>query len=123
MAPGQVAAQRLAVPGQPLRVVAHRDPPELTLAGHPLGLISEAGLPAADQRALRCLVNMLFPSTDYGWVLVASVVQSGLLEVISEAVRALGAEAAALKGNPEYAMCCTDGPVFEAHDLDWDLVT
>jgi dihydroorotate dehydrogenase electron transfer subunit len=39
-----------------------------------------------------------------------------------EAVLALGADAAALKGNPEFAMCCTDGPVFEAHDLDWDRV-
>ncbi len=39
-----------------------------------------------------------------------------------QAVLALGAEAASLKGNPEFAMCCTDGPVFEAHDLDWDLI-
>ena len=31
-------------------------------------------------------------------------------------------EAAALKGNPEWAMCCTDGPVFEARDLDWERV-
>jgi dihydroorotate dehydrogenase electron transfer subunit len=30
--------------------------------------------------------------------------------------------AAALKGNPEWAMCCTDGPVFEARDLDWERV-
>ncbi len=30
--------------------------------------------------------------------------------------------AAALRGNPEWAMCCTDGPVFEARDLDWDRV-
>lgn len=37
-------------------------------------------------------------------------------------VLAEGAAAAALKGNPEYAMCCTDGPVFEAHELDWDRV-
>lgn len=37
-------------------------------------------------------------------------------------VLAEGAGAAALKGNPEWAMCCTDGPVFEAHDLDWDRV-
>jgi len=27
-----------------------------------------------------------------------------------------------LYGSPEYAMCCTDGPVFAATDLDWDLV-
>ena len=33
-----------------------------------------------------------------------------------------GAAAAALRGNPEWAMCCTDGPVFEARDLDWDRV-
>ena len=39
-----------------------------------------------------------------------------------DAVLAMGADAAALKGNPEFAMCCTDGPVFEAHDLDWDRV-
>ena len=37
-------------------------------------------------------------------------------------VSAEGADAAALKGNPDWAMCCTDGPVFEAHDLDWDRV-
>ena len=30
--------------------------------------------------------------------------------------------AAALKGNPEWAMCCTDGPVFEARELDWERV-
>ena len=29
---------------------------------------------------------------------------------------------AALLGNPEWAMCCTDGPVFEARELDWDRV-
>lgn len=33
-----------------------------------------------------------------------------------------GAGAAALKGNPEWAMCCTDGPVFEARELDWERV-
>jgi dihydroorotate dehydrogenase electron transfer subunit len=27
-----------------------------------------------------------------------------------------------LKGNPDWAMCCTDGPVFEARELDWDRV-
>lgn len=32
------------------------------------------------------------------------------------------AGAAALKGNLEWAMCCTDGPVFEARELDWDRV-
>jgi dihydroorotate dehydrogenase electron transfer subunit len=37
-------------------------------------------------------------------------------------VLAEGAAAAALKGNPEWAMCCTDGPVFEARELDWDRV-
>lgn len=39
-----------------------------------------------------------------------------------ERVLAEGAAAAALKGNPEWAMCCTDGPVFEARELDWDRV-
>ncbi len=39
-----------------------------------------------------------------------------------ERVVAQGAKAAALQGNTEFAMCCTDGPVFEAHDLDWDRV-
>ena len=28
-----------------------------------------------------------------------------------------------LYGSPEFAMCCTDGPVFAAQDLDWDQVT
>jgi dihydroorotate dehydrogenase electron transfer subunit len=32
------------------------------------------------------------------------------------------AAASALKGNPDWAMCCTDGPVFESHDLDWERV-
>jgi dihydroorotate dehydrogenase electron transfer subunit len=27
-----------------------------------------------------------------------------------------------LYGSPEFAMCCTDGPVFSAEDLDWDHV-
>lgn len=27
-----------------------------------------------------------------------------------------------LWGNREFAMCCTEGPVFEAHDLDWERV-
>jgi dihydroorotate dehydrogenase electron transfer subunit len=38
-------------------------------------------------------------------------------------VEAEGAAAAALKGNPEWAMCCTDGPVFEARELDWERVS
>jgi len=37
-------------------------------------------------------------------------------------VLAEGAGAAALKGNPDWAMCCTDGPVFEARELDWERV-
>jgi dihydroorotate dehydrogenase electron transfer subunit len=37
-------------------------------------------------------------------------------------VLAEGAAAAALKGNPDWAMCCTDGSVFEARDLDWERV-
>ena len=46
----------------------------------------------------------------------------------SERVRAeggpdsVGYPGAALKGNPDWAMCCTDGPVFEARELDWDRV-
>ena len=28
-----------------------------------------------------------------------------------------------LHGSAEYAMCCTEGPVFEAGDLDWEQVT
>jgi dihydroorotate dehydrogenase electron transfer subunit len=31
-------------------------------------------------------------------------------------------EAPSLEGNLEYAMCCTEGPVFEARDLDWEQV-
>jgi dihydroorotate dehydrogenase electron transfer subunit len=27
-----------------------------------------------------------------------------------------------LYGNEEYAMCCTEGPVFAATDLDWERV-
>lgn len=37
-------------------------------------------------------------------------------------VLAEGVRAAALKGNPDWAMCCTDGPVFEARELDWERV-
>jgi dihydroorotate dehydrogenase electron transfer subunit len=40
----------------------------------------------------------------------------------SARVRAEGEAAAALRGNPEWAMCCTDGPVFEARELDWSRV-
>lgn len=42
--------------------------------------------------------------------------------VARDRVLAQGAAAAALQGNPEWAMCCTDGPVFESRDLDWDRV-
>ena len=31
-------------------------------------------------------------------------------------------EAPSLFGNREYAMCCTEGPVFEARELDWTRV-
>jgi len=37
-------------------------------------------------------------------------------------VLAEGERAPALRGNPEWAMCCTDGPVFEARELDWERV-
>jgi dihydroorotate dehydrogenase electron transfer subunit len=37
-------------------------------------------------------------------------------------VLATGDAGSPLLGNPEWAMCCTDGPVFEARDLDWDRV-
>jgi dihydroorotate dehydrogenase electron transfer subunit len=37
-------------------------------------------------------------------------------------VLAEGGAAAALKGNPEWAMCCTDGPVFESRELEWDRI-
>ena len=32
------------------------------------------------------------------------------------------AETPSLLGNREFAMCCTEGPVFDARDLDWDRV-
>ncbi len=38
-------------------------------------------------------------------------------------VLAQGASANALQGNPEWAMCCTDGPVFESRELDWERVS
>lgn len=37
-------------------------------------------------------------------------------------VLATGDGGSPLLGNPEWAMCCTDGPVFEARELDWDRV-
>ncbi len=40
----------------------------------------------------------------------------------SARVRAAGESAPALQGNPEWAMCCTDGPVFEARELDWERI-
>ena len=44
----------------------------------------------------------------------------------SEKARALyvrtRGDAPSLFGNAEYAMCCTEGPVFEARDLDWERV-
>jgi dihydroorotate dehydrogenase electron transfer subunit len=39
------------------------------------------------------------------------------------AARAGSATASGLMGNPEWAMCCTDGPVFEARALDWERVS
>jgi len=33
-----------------------------------------------------------------------------------------GADTPSLLGNREFAMCCTEGPVFEAGDLDWDRI-
>jgi dihydroorotate dehydrogenase electron transfer subunit len=35
---------------------------------------------------------------------------------------AFGNRAPSLEGNRELAMCCTEGPVFESHALDWDQV-
>jgi dihydroorotate dehydrogenase electron transfer subunit len=32
------------------------------------------------------------------------------------------ADAPSLYGNAEYAMCCTEGPVFAAHELDWSRI-
>src|SRR5262249_24495729 len=32
------------------------------------------------------------------------------------------AETPSLLGNREFAMCCTEGPVFDARDLDWDHI-
>jgi hypothetical protein len=39
-----------------------------------------------------------------------------------EAYRRDRADAPSLYGNAEYAMCCTEGPVFEAGELDWDRI-
>jgi dihydroorotate dehydrogenase electron transfer subunit len=36
--------------------------------------------------------------------------------------RAFGDRAPSLLGNRDFAMCCTEGPVFEANDLDWDRI-
>ena len=35
---------------------------------------------------------------------------------------AFGSEPPSLYGNRDYAMCCTEGPVFGAGDLDWDRI-
>jgi dihydroorotate dehydrogenase electron transfer subunit len=43
-------------------------------------------------------------------------------EAARQRVAGQAGAAAALGGNPEWAMCCTDGPVFEARELDWDRV-
>jgi dihydroorotate dehydrogenase electron transfer subunit len=37
--------------------------------------------------------------------------------------RSWTSETPSLFGNREYAMCCTEGPVFDARDLDWEHVT
>ncbi|TMQ72522.1 MAG: dihydroorotate dehydrogenase electron transfer subunit [Candidatus Eisenbacteria bacterium] len=36
--------------------------------------------------------------------------------------RATRGDSPSLLGNADYAMCCTEGPVFRAEDLDWDRV-
>jgi hypothetical protein len=38
------------------------------------------------------------------------------------AYRRHGSDRPSLFGNQEYAMCCTEGPVFGAEDLDWEKV-
>ena len=40
----------------------------------------------------------------------------------SERYRRARGDAPSLLGNVEYAMCCTEGPVFAAEDLDWDRI-
>ena len=40
----------------------------------------------------------------------------------SERYRRARGDAPSLLGNAQYAMCCTEGPVFAATDLDWDRV-
>jgi dihydroorotate dehydrogenase electron transfer subunit len=39
-----------------------------------------------------------------------------------EAYRRERGDAPSLYGNQEYAMCCTEGPVFEAAELDWSRI-
>ena len=36
--------------------------------------------------------------------------------------RAFGSEPPSLYGNRDFAMCCTEGPVFEGGDLDWERI-
>lgn len=43
------------------------------------------------------------------------------VEARGRTLRARG-DAPSLLGNADYAMCCTEGPVFEAHDLDWERI-
>ena len=35
---------------------------------------------------------------------------------------AFGRNVPSLQGNHEFAMCCTEGPVFEARELDWERI-
>jgi hypothetical protein len=35
---------------------------------------------------------------------------------------AFRSDAPSLYGNREFAMCCAEGPVFEAADLDWEAI-
>jgi len=63
------------------------------------------------------------------WLAMESVMACGIgvcrgcpLPRSAEGSAAFGRRAPSLEGNRELAMCCTEGPVFEAHALDWERV-
>ena len=63
------------------------------------------------------------------WLAMESVMACGTgvcrgcpLPRSAQGTAAFPADAPSLLGNRDYAMCCTEGPVFESRALDWERI-
>ena len=78
---------------------------------------------------LGAIARWAMPRGVEAWLAMESVMACGVgvcrgcpLPRSAEGRQAFPADAPSLLGNRELAMCCTEGPVFEAHTLDWERV-